>query len=222
MYMYLYIVYYIVVVIIYTYVYVYVYPLNFEYTIVWEDLIYTVPLENKGKKVLLHNINGYCAPGTMTALMGSSGAGKTTLMDVICGRKTSGELEGQILINGVPKNDLTFGKIAGYVEQTDLHMPYYTVHESLMFSAALRLASTVSYEEREKFVKQIEELLELTPILSRIIGNPIVGGLAPGKHEHSHSHSKLNLTRFFDVFVEWIPFRHEMFYCIIPQLIRLM
>ena len=32
--------------------------------------------------------------------MGGSGAGKTTLMDVIAGRKTQGEITGDILVNG--------------------------------------------------------------------------------------------------------------------------
>ena len=37
---------------------------------------------------LLTGINGYAKAGQLTTLMGSSGAGKTTLMDVIAGRKT--------------------------------------------------------------------------------------------------------------------------------------
>ncbi|KAJ0394005.1 hypothetical protein ATCC90586_008304 [Pythium insidiosum] len=68
----------------------------------FEDLWYSVPdPSNPGKmKDLLKGITGYAAPGTMTALMGSSGAGKTTLMDVIAGRKTGGKIRGDILLNG--------------------------------------------------------------------------------------------------------------------------
>ena len=52
---------------------------------------------------LLKGIHGNFEPGNLTALMGASGAGKTTLMDVIAGRKTVGRMEGEILVNGKPK-----------------------------------------------------------------------------------------------------------------------
>lgn len=37
---------------------------------------------------LLNGVDGIFAPGVLTALMGATGAGKTTLMDVLAGRKT--------------------------------------------------------------------------------------------------------------------------------------
>jgi ATP-binding cassette, subfamily G (WHITE), member 2, SNQ2 len=46
-------------------------------TFTWEDLTYTIPYDGSSK-VLLNKVSGYCAPGKMTALVGSSGAGKTT------------------------------------------------------------------------------------------------------------------------------------------------
>ena len=39
---------------------------------------------------LLCNVSGSFRPGVPTALMGVSGAGKTTLMDVLAGRKSGG------------------------------------------------------------------------------------------------------------------------------------
>ena len=39
---------------------------------------------------LLSDISGAFRPGRLTCLMGVSGAGKTTLMDVLAGRKTGG------------------------------------------------------------------------------------------------------------------------------------
>ncbi|KAJ3078147.1 hypothetical protein HDU99_000758 [Rhizoclosmatium hyalinum] len=48
-------------------------------TLLWKDVMYTVPHpKEKGKHLtLLNGVNGYAKPGTMTALMGSSGAGKS-------------------------------------------------------------------------------------------------------------------------------------------------
>jgi ABC-type ATPase with predicted acetyltransferase domain len=47
--------------------------------------------EGQDKKLwLLNDISGTFRPGVLTALMGVSGAGKTTLMDVLAGRKTGG------------------------------------------------------------------------------------------------------------------------------------
>lgn len=64
-------------------------------------------------RILLSNVSGFAKPGSMTALMGSSGAGKTTLLDVLAGRKTTGRILGDIHINGYPKVQETFARIAG-------------------------------------------------------------------------------------------------------------
>lgn len=92
---------------------------------------------------LLSNITGAFRPGVLTALVGVSGAGKTTLMDVLAGRKTGGYIEGDVRISGFPKNQKTFARISGYCEQSDIHSPQLTVRESLIFSAWLRLSSDV-------------------------------------------------------------------------------
>lgn len=98
---------------------------------------------------LISNVSGVFSPGVLTALVGSSGAGKTTLMDVLAGRKTNGYIEGEIKIAGYPKEQKTFARISGYVEQSDIHSPQLTVHESLWFSSFLRLPNEVNEEQRQ-------------------------------------------------------------------------
>lgn len=100
------------------------------------------------KLQLLRDVTGAFRPGVLTALMGVSGAGKTTLMDVLAGRKTGGYIEGDIKISGFPKNQQTFARISGYCEQTDIHSPQVTIRESLIYSAFLRLPKEVTKEQK--------------------------------------------------------------------------
>lgn len=97
------------------------------------------------------NVTGAFRPGVLTALVGVSGAGKTTLMDVLAGRKTGGVIEGSIYISGHPKSQETFARVSGYCEQNDIHSPCLTVLESLLFSAWLRLPSDVDYKTQKVY-----------------------------------------------------------------------
>ncbi|CAL9131904.1 unnamed protein product [Musa acuminata var. zebrina] len=124
---------------------------------------------------LLRNVTGAFRPGVLTALMGVSGAGKTTLMDVLAGRKTGGYIEGDIRISGYPKKQETFARISGYCEQNDIHSPQVTVRESLIYSAFLRLHKEVSDEEKLKFVDEVTELVELDNLRDAIVGPGVTG-----------------------------------------------
>lgn len=130
-----------------------------------------------GKLRLLDNINGVFRPYVLTALMGATGAGKTTLMDVLADRKTGGLITGDIRVNGYPKESKTFSKISGYVEQTDIHLPQASVEEALTFSALLRLPSSCDTACRKKFVREMLELVELDRISNAFVGVPGVSGL---------------------------------------------
>ncbi|CAN1280685.1 ABC transporter G family member 40, partial [Linum perenne] len=160
--------------------------LPFEpHSITFDDVIYSVdmPQEMKAqgvdedKLVLLKGVSGAFRPGVLTALMGVSGAGKTTLMDVLAGRKTGGYIEGDITISGYPKKQETFARISGYCEQNDIHSPQVTVYESLVYSAWLRLPKEVEENTRMMFVEQVMELVELNPLRNSLVGLPGVSGL---------------------------------------------
>ncbi|XP_021765340.1 ABC transporter G family member 35-like [Chenopodium quinoa] len=127
---------------------------------------------------LLREVTGAFRPGILTALMGVSGAGKTTLMDVLAGRKTGGYIEGDVRISGFPKKQETFARVSGYCEQTDIHSPQVTVKESLIYSAFLRLPKEVSKEEKLVFVDEVMELVELDSLKDAIVGLPGITGLS--------------------------------------------
>ncbi|TMW67915.1 hypothetical protein Poli38472_007587 [Pythium oligandrum] len=140
-------------------------------TIAFRDLHYSVPNPTNPKEdlELLKGINGFALPGKMTALMGSSGAGKTTLMDVIAGRKTGGKIRGQILFNGYPATDLVTRRSTGYCEQMDIHSDASTFREALTFSAFLRQDSSVPDSAKYDSVEECLDLLDLRPIADQII-----------------------------------------------------
>ncbi|KAH9670318.1 ABC transporter G family member 37 [Citrus sinensis] len=155
-------------------------------TVAFQDLKYYVdtPLEMRErgfadrKLRLLYDVTGSLRPGVLTALMGVSGAGKTTLMDVLAGRKTSGYVEGEIKISGYPKVQETFARVSGYCEQTDIHSPNITVEESVIFSAWLRLAPEINSKTKAEFVNEVLETIELDAIKDSLVGIPGVNGLS--------------------------------------------
>ncbi|XP_027941835.1 pleiotropic drug resistance protein 1-like [Vigna unguiculata] len=161
--------------------------LPFEpHSITFDDVTYSVdmPVEmrNRGvvedKLVLLKGVSGAFRPGVLTALMGVTGAGKTTLMDVLAGRKTGGYIGGNITISGYPKKQETFARISGYCEQNDIHSPHVTVYESLLYSAWLRLSPEINDETRKMFIEEVMELVELKPLRHALVGLPGVNGLS--------------------------------------------
>lgn len=109
---------------------------------------------------------------------GASGAGKTTLMDVLAGRKTQGVIRGTIHVNGATLSPGAFARVSAYVEQTDIHLGTSTVAEALAFSAALRLESSVTPEQRAAFLAALLDELELAPLAGRVAAS-----LAPGEQK---------------------------------------
>ncbi|GAA6025142.1 hypothetical protein JCM11491_000230 [Sporobolomyces phaffii] len=144
-----------------------------KHPFVWQDLTYTVPVPG-GERQLLDHVYGYVRPGQLTALMGSSGAGKTTLLDVLASRKTIGKIGGLRLLSGqnLPPD---FQQGTAYVEQLDTHESTATVREALRFSAYLRQPAHVPKEEKDSYVEQIIQLLELEDKADAMIGMPGFG-----------------------------------------------
>ncbi|CAH7685993.1 ABC-2 type transporter-domain-containing protein [Phakopsora pachyrhizi] len=139
----------------------------------WQALTYDVPVPG-GQKRLLSEIYGYVKPGTLTALMGASGAGKTTLLDVLANRKTTGVIGGTVLMAG-RKPGASFQRGTAYCEQMDVHEWTATVREAMRFSAYLRQPAETSIEEKNAYVEEVIQLLELEDLADAMIGFPGFG-----------------------------------------------
>lgn len=105
--------------------------------VAFKDLTLTL----KGKKRhLLRCVTGKIMPGRVSAVMGPSGAGKTTFLSALAGKATGCTMSGLILINGKVESIHSYKKIIGFVPQDDIVHGNLTVEENLWFSARCRYA----------------------------------------------------------------------------------
>lgn len=65
---------------------------------------------------ILQHINGHVAAGTLLAIMGASGTGKTCILDILAARHKMGHVTGTVMVNGRPRS-ADFTQISGYVMQ---------------------------------------------------------------------------------------------------------
>jgi ABC-type multidrug transport system ATPase subunit len=145
----------------------------------WRNLRYTVTTDDGKEKRLLDDVVGFAAPGMLVALMGASGAGKTTLLDVLAGKKTGGEITGELLVNGLPR-DQSVARIYGYCEQSDSHNERSSVREAVRFSAMLRLPASITSdpEEVDRRVTRVLDDLGILRLQHDLIGNANTGGIS--------------------------------------------
>lgn len=97
----------------------------------------TVTLKGKHKNIL-RSVTGKIKPGRITAIMGPSGAGKTTFLSALAGKAVGCTVHGMILINGKSVSIHSYRKIIGFVPQDDIVHGNLTVEENLWFSARCR------------------------------------------------------------------------------------
>lgn len=94
-------------------------------------------LKGSGRKIL-SNVTGKLTPGRVTAVMGPSGAGKTTFLNALAGKATHSKTTGAVFINGKQDSIQSYKSIIGFVPQDDIVHGNLTVEENLWFSASYR------------------------------------------------------------------------------------
>eukprot|EP00741_Cyanophora_paradoxa_P010541 tig00000158_g10192.t1 len=146
----------------------------------FRNLCYDVPDEKTGGQLkrLLNGVSGIVRGGSLTILMGASGAGKTTLIDVLAGRKTTGTVSGEIKLNGRPlPPGGGFARFSSYVEQFDLLFPTMTVREAVVLSAMVRLDNSVPRHEKLAAAEWALRELDLEAAAGLVIGTLAGGGI---------------------------------------------
>jgi ABC-type multidrug transport system ATPase subunit len=124
----------------------------------------------KGKQIL-EDIQGAVHPGELMAIMGASGAGKTSFLDILARKNKRGEVSGDFYVNGEKVLDDEFRSVIGFVDQEDTLLPTLTVHETILDSAMLRLPREMSLPAKLQRVEDVEKQLGIYHIRHQIIGS---------------------------------------------------
>ncbi|XP_066167769.1 ABC transporter G family member 28 isoform X2 [Oryza sativa Japonica Group] len=148
--------------------------------IAFKDLTLTL----KGsKKKLLRSVTGKLMPGRVAAVMGPSGAGKTTFLSAIAGKATGCETTGMVLINGKMEPIRAYKKIIGFVPQDDIVHGNLTVQENLWFNARCRLSADMSKADKVLVVERVIEALGLQAVRDSLVGTVEQRGISGGQRK---------------------------------------
>lgn len=126
---------------------------------------------NLAGKQILSGVQGSVHSGELMAIMGASGAGKTTFLDILARKNKKGQSRGDFYINGEKVADDDFRNVIGFVDQDDTMLPTLTVHETIMDSALLRLPRDMTLIAKEQRVDDVERQLGIYHIRDQIIGS---------------------------------------------------
>lgn len=120
---------------------------------------------------ILYDVQGAVRPGELLAIMGASGAGKTTFLDILARKNKRGTAKGDFYVNGEKINDADYRSVIGFVDQEDTLLATLTVHETILESALLRLPKDMSRNAKEKRVEDVEKQLGISHIRHQTIGS---------------------------------------------------
>lgn len=139
------------------------------YDVKIDEISQSVVIKNKTKKILA-DLSLSVKRGEFIAIVGCSGAGKTTLMNILGGYNRPSK--GHVYIEGLDlfeKEDYFKGKIA-YVPQEEILDQTLTLQKSLEYSLALRVKD-ISKKEIKTTVNHVLKILELSHIRNSLIKN---------------------------------------------------
>ncbi|EPQ58693.1 hypothetical protein GLOTRDRAFT_115012 [Gloeophyllum trabeum ATCC 11539] len=127
-------------------------------------------------KVVLDGVSGRVEPGQMMAILGPSGAGKTTLVEILAGKNKVGHMTGSVTFP--PSRSRPH---IGFVPQQDILPPTLTVFEALLFAARLRLPESVPESCKMERVEEVMNKLGIAPLRNVRIGDGERRGISGGE-----------------------------------------
>ncbi|KAJ3069575.1 hypothetical protein HDU98_007367 [Podochytrium sp. JEL0797] len=141
----------------------------------------SLSLQLKTGKTILQGVTGEIRSKRMTAIIGPSGAGKTTFMNVLMGKvsRTGGEL----FINGQRAETHLYRKIVGYVPQEDIMINDLTVRENVLHSARVRLPRSWGSTQINNHVDNVLRALNLSHVANSCIGDENTRGISGGQRK---------------------------------------
>ncbi|KAM9364979.1 ATP-binding cassette sub-family G member 8 [Pholidichthys leucotaenia] len=144
---------------------------------------FKLPWEIKGnKQTAINKLSLRVRSGQMLAVIGSSGCGKTSLLDIITCRDEGGKMKsGEVLINGKPNTPQLVKKSIAHVRQDDRLLAHLTVRETLSFVAKLRLPTHFTQAQRDQRVDDVIAELRLRQCAHTRVGNDYVRGVSGGE-----------------------------------------
>ncbi|KDR23584.1 protein scarlet-like isoform X2 [Zootermopsis nevadensis] len=107
---------------------------------------------------ILDNVSGKVQSGSLVAVMGSSGCGKTSLLAAVSGR-IKGTVTGEVLLCGHPVDGALLTRISGFVPQKGIIFETLTAKEHLQFMSWMRLDRGLRSDIRSKWIQDL--LLDL-------------------------------------------------------------
>ncbi len=120
-------------------------------------------VEKQGHSIL-DALSFEVAPGTLTGLIGPSGAGKTTLMRAIVGMQIPSR--GRLMVDGKPSGHKELRSVIGYVTQTPAIYDDLTVEQNLLYFAGLIQADKANVKSVIKVVDLTKQSHQLASTLS--------------------------------------------------------
>lgn len=156
---------------------------NNNLTLSFEDInVEYYNKKTKTSRTILNNLTGSISSGSCLAIMGGSGAGKTTFLNIISGRFSQKGLKktGNIYLNGKHLDYNKFKSNIGFVMQSDLFFEFLTVRQCFNFAAELRMPKSTK-EEREERINYIIKILKLEKAENTIVGGKMAKGISGGE-----------------------------------------